>query len=363
VIGGATIVMFGLVVVRMIGLARAQEAAAGRESALRESVLRTESEVRLGALVQHSSDVILVLTSDMAVEYASPSVRQVLGYDVADFVGRRFLDAVPEEDRALVESALGGLLARASAPRRRSSFASAIAMVACCTPSVCSPTCWSTPRLAGSWSTCAMSPSASSSKSRLTYQAFHDPVTDLANRALFRDRVEHALSRRGDASRSLAVLFLDLDDFKIVNDTFGHDAGDRVLQTISTRLRSALRESDTVARLGGDEFAVLLEDVAHETAISEIVARAARDHQRSPVVDGREVRRVQHRDRRRTLDRTTSGHPPRSTSCCATPMSRCTRRRPPTATRSATSSRRCTRPWSSSSRCARTSRRRSRPTS
>ncbi len=68
------------------------------------------------------------------------------------------------------------------------------------------------------------------------------------------------------------MLFLDLDDFKTINDTFGHDAGDRVLQTISARLRSALRESDTAARVGGDEFAVLLEDVANETAVSEIVA-------------------------------------------------------------------------------------------
>ena len=106
---------------------------------------------------------------------------------------------------------------------------------------------------------------------QLTYQAFHDPVTDLANRALFRDRVEHALSRRRDDSRTLAVLFLDLDDFKAVNDTFGHAAGDRLLQTVSSRLRSALRMGDTVARLGGDEFAILLEDVANETTVSEIV--------------------------------------------------------------------------------------------
>ena len=75
VIGAAAIVMFGLVVVRMIGLARAQEAAAKRESVLRETVLRTASEVRLGALVEHSSEVILLLASDTTVEYASPSIR------------------------------------------------------------------------------------------------------------------------------------------------------------------------------------------------------------------------------------------------------------------------------------------------
>ena len=71
---------------------------------------------------------------------------------------------------------------------------------------------------------------------QLTYQAFHDPITDLANGALFRDRLEHALSRRGEASRSIAVLFLDLDDFKVINDTLGHNTGDRVLRAISERL-------------------------------------------------------------------------------------------------------------------------------
>jgi diguanylate cyclase (GGDEF)-like protein len=107
---------------------------------------------------------------------------------------------------------------------------------------------------------------------QLTYQAFHDPVTGLANRALFRDRVVHALSLRGDVNRCLAVLFIDLDDFKTINDTLGHDAGDRVLRAISTRLRSGLRDGDTAARLGGDEFAVLLEDAPNEAGVSEIAA-------------------------------------------------------------------------------------------
>jgi diguanylate cyclase (GGDEF)-like protein len=124
---------------------------------------------------------------------------------------------------------------------------------------------------------------------QLVHQAFHDPMTGLANRPLFRDRVIHALTRRGNANRCLAVLFLDLDDFKIINDTFGHDAGDRVLQTISTRLLSALRESDTAARLGGDEFAVLLEDVANETDVSEIVADLLGVISAPLSLDGKEV--------------------------------------------------------------------------
>jgi diguanylate cyclase (GGDEF)-like protein/PAS domain S-box-containing protein len=289
VIGGATIVMVGLVVVRMIGLARTHASAAERESVLQEIVLRTASEVRLSALVQHSSDVILLLSSDMAVEYASPSVRQVLGYDVAEFIGRRFVDAVPEEDQARVESALSGLLARTSSPSDVFEFRmrhrdGRLLHTECLFTNLLTQAA-----VGGIVVNLRDITERKQFEEQLTYQAFHDPVTALANRALFRDRVAHALSRRSNASRCLAVLFLDLDDFKIVNDTFGHDAGDRVLQIISTRLRSALRESDTAARLGGDEFAVLLEDVANETGVSEIVAELLELISAPLRLDGRET--------------------------------------------------------------------------
>jgi diguanylate cyclase (GGDEF)-like protein/PAS domain S-box-containing protein len=289
VIGAAAIVMFGLVVVRMIGLARTQEATAERERLLLESALRTEGEVRLAALVQHSSDVILVLASDMGVEYASPSVRQVLGYEVSDFVGRRLSDYVPDEDRVLVASALGGLLARTPGPSEAFEFRirhrdGRLLHTECLFTNLLEHVA-----VGGIVINLRDMTERKQFEEQLTYQAFHDPVTDLANGALFRDRVEHALRRRGEDSRSLAVLFLDLDDFKIINDTFGHDAGDRALQTISTRLRSALRESDTAARVGGDEFAVLLEGVAHETDVSEIVAELLEIISAPMWLDGREA--------------------------------------------------------------------------
>jgi diguanylate cyclase (GGDEF)-like protein len=94
----------------------------------------------------------------------------------------------------------------------------------------------------------------------LRYQAFHDPLTGLANRLLFRDRLEHAAAIRHREGATLTVLFLDLDDFKLVNDRLGHAAGDALLVDVAERLRACLRQGDTVARLGGDEFAVLLED-------------------------------------------------------------------------------------------------------
>ncbi|MBV9411510.1 MAG: PAS domain S-box protein, partial [Acidimicrobiia bacterium] len=106
---------------------------------------------------------------------------------------------------------------------------------------------------------------------RLAHQALHDPLTELPNRALFLDRLALALARLHRRRSSMVVLFADVDRFKIVNDSLGHDAGDRLLVALSRRLRDVLRPGDTLARFGGDEFAVLCEDVPEHdvTGIAE----------------------------------------------------------------------------------------------
>src|SRR3954449_3031950 len=117
-------------------------------------------------------------------------------------------------------------------------------------------------------------------EARLTHQALHDDLTGLPNRALFLDRLGQALPRLGRHATSLAVLFLDLDKFKAVNDVLGHAAGDELLRAVAARLEGILRAGDTAARLSGDEFAVLCEDVAgerHAIGVAERVAEALRD--------------------------------------------------------------------------------------
>ena len=109
----------------------------------------------------------------------------------------------------------------------------------------------------------------------LAHQALHDALTGLPNRALFLDRLELALARSQRRRSSVAVLFLDLDRFKLINDSLGHDAGDRVLIDVGARLQNALRPGDTVARFGGDEFTALCEDVPSERAVLAIAERMA----------------------------------------------------------------------------------------
>ncbi|HKO29191.1 MAG TPA: EAL domain-containing protein [Solirubrobacteraceae bacterium] len=119
-------------------------------------------------------------------------------------------------------------------------------------------------------------------------QAVHDPLTGLPNRVLFVDRLEHALARLGRAESLCAILFLDLDHFKLVNDSLGHHVGDELLTAAAPRLKQALRSSDTVARFGGDEFGILLEDIASERDAIETAERIAAIFARPFVLSGSE---------------------------------------------------------------------------
>jgi diguanylate cyclase (GGDEF)-like protein len=113
-------------------------------------------------------------------------------------------------------------------------------------------------------------------EAQLSQQGLRDPLTGLANRALFTNRVEHALERRARYRQSVAVLFVDLDDFKAVNDKLGHAAGDQLLRAAAARLLECVRSADTAARIGGDEFAVLLEAAPSADEAPEVAERILR---------------------------------------------------------------------------------------
>jgi diguanylate cyclase (GGDEF)-like protein len=126
-------------------------------------------------------------------------------------------------------------------------------------------------------------------KEQLHHQAFHDLLTGLPNRALFMDRLEHALTRANRRGSKVAVLFADLDNFKVINDSLGHKVGDQLLIAVAERLKTHLRPEDTAARLGGDEFTILAEDIASAGEVVQIAERIAELLQPPIALDGQEV--------------------------------------------------------------------------
>jgi len=123
----------------------------------------------------------------------------------------------------------------------------------------------------------------------IRHQAFHDALTGLPNRLLLQDRLEHAIEVARRENSHLAVMFIDLDRFKIVNDSLGHDAGDQLLVTVTARLKEGMRRSDTIARLGGDEFVVILTDFASSAEVAEVAEKIVAQMSDPTTLKGHEV--------------------------------------------------------------------------
>jgi diguanylate cyclase (GGDEF)-like protein/PAS domain S-box-containing protein len=126
-------------------------------------------------------------------------------------------------------------------------------------------------------------------ESKLIHDALHDPLTGLANRVLLRDHLERALARLGRSRGMVALLFVDLDDFKRINDSFGHAAGDQILAHVADRLTSAVRADDVVGRQSGDEFAVLLNEVRNEAEATALAERVMTELRRPIQLGARSI--------------------------------------------------------------------------
>jgi diguanylate cyclase (GGDEF)-like protein/PAS domain S-box-containing protein len=232
-----------------------------------------QNEARFRSLVQHSSDVILIIQTDGTIRFVSPSATQVFGYDPATMLRQTVSELLHPDDR-----------------ERAATFFRDAAKA----PGVTGPVELRFRQPDGSWlhaeilatnllrdasvKGIVLNTRDVSERKRLeeqlTHQAFHDPLTGLANRALFRDRVSHALALAQRRGHPITVLFLDLDDFKMVNDSLGHAEGDRLLIAAAERFLSCARSTDTVARLGGDEFAILIEGAEGREGLLERLTAA-----------------------------------------------------------------------------------------
>jgi diguanylate cyclase (GGDEF)-like protein/PAS domain S-box-containing protein len=230
-----------------------------------------ESEQRFRALVHHASDVFTVIGADAVIRYQSPAIGQVLGYPAEGIIGRSFLDLIDPQDqdvaRQLFERSrlhpgvptVGEVRMRpredAQAPRHFEMTATDLLDDATVRGLVLNYRDITERVLY---------------EQQLSQQAFHDALTGLPNRALFQDRLEHALRQRG---QTVGMLFVDLDHFKVVNDSLGHDAGDQLLRDVAQRLAGCLREGDTLARLGGDEFTVLMPGIGGPQDAAVVASR------------------------------------------------------------------------------------------
>ena len=234
--------------------------------------LLARNEARFRALVQNSSDVVAVIDENAFFTYVSPSIFGMLGYKPDELLGTSALALLPPDD---VTSALRSHSQALAAAFEQTSAELRVR------------------NRDGSWHTVDMKitdlrdePAVEgivlnardvtvrkALEQDLRTQALHDALTGLGNRNMFTDRVTHALQRRHDRDRVIAVLCIDLDDFKTVNDSLGHEVGDELLVLVAERLSSCLRESDTASRLGGDEFAILLDSAFNEREVAGVAGR------------------------------------------------------------------------------------------
>ncbi len=282
----------------LTGLAFARQMVSNRENVriLAESKAK-ESEARFRALVQHSSDVITIVDSDSTIRYVSPAVASVFGYESRQIVGTRLADLVHPDE------VLGALQFLNEIALTRSTHGEGSARSTTLTRE------WRLRHANGNWLTVDSvgtnlleEPMVQGIvlntrdvterrviEEQYMHQAFHDPLTDLANRTLFLYQVGHALARGVRHVHPVTVLFLDLDNFKTVNDSLGHAAGDHLLIDAARRLAALVRDSDLIARLGGDEFAVLVEDASSEQEVLLMAERIATALANPFVLHGKEV--------------------------------------------------------------------------
>jgi diguanylate cyclase (GGDEF)-like protein/PAS domain S-box-containing protein len=240
------------------------------------------------SLVHYCSDIVAILEDDGSIRYVSPSVERMLGYRPDDLIGKSAFDYVHPENIEFVSSSFAKAqeISGVRPPmefRVRAGDASWRHVEVICNNR------FSDSDVQGMIVNARDVTRRKRAEEQLRYQALHDPLTDLPNRRLFVDRLQHALRRtRRRPERQAAVLFMDLYNFKVINDSVGHETGDKLLVGVAERLRSLLRPNDTLARFGGDEFTVLIEDT-EDPADAVRVAERIVDGFREPfVLDGQE---------------------------------------------------------------------------
>ncbi len=251
----------------------AQQAALAVERImLSREIIRQSGEAYFRTLVQDTSDAILIIRDDGTIEYATPSAASIFG-DIA-VEGSYLWDLVKDGEGQAVARALARMREHPASYYEdlritRRDGVSVHVQVRCSDLRADST-------VGGLVLTLRDVTEQRQLEEELKHRAFHDALTGLPNRLLFQDRAAHEVARTQRNGTTAGVLFVDLDDFKVVNDTMGHSVGDELLVAAGVRLASVGRACDTAARLGGDEFALLIEDVADSAGVDAFAERIVR---------------------------------------------------------------------------------------
>jgi diguanylate cyclase (GGDEF)-like protein/PAS domain S-box-containing protein len=250
-----------------------QAALAVERVELSQQVIRQRGQALFRTLVQDASDVILIVGEDRRVRYATPSAAGIFGDVTVE--GARLTDLVAVAAREDVERVLDLMLTLSGGGGESPGYLLEIERLD--GGSAMIEIRWTDmradPTVGGLVLTLRDVTEQHGLQEELEYRAYHDALTGLPNRTLFAREAQGALDAARATGRTAGVLFVDLDDFKIVNDTMGHSVGDELLVAVAARLSSAVRQSDTAARLGGDEFALLIDDAADPEAVDAFADR------------------------------------------------------------------------------------------
>jgi len=240
---------------------------------LTEQALQQRSESRLSALIKNASDVVCIVGVDGTIHFMSPSVGRTFGYEPDALLDTALPAIVEPDEHQRLQAFVAAIAAQPPGQPLNGEFHVRHASGRWCDVEALGTNLLGDEHITGIVLNIRDISERKSFEAELEHQAFHDTLTGLPNRALLRNRVEHALASQRRNGMPVAVLFLDVDDFKNVNDSLGHDAGDEALRELGRRLEDCMRPVDTAARLGGDEFAVLVQEAESEMHSVDIAQR------------------------------------------------------------------------------------------
>ncbi len=218
------------------------------------------SEGRFKALTESAMDIVTVLDAEGFIRYQSPSVKHLLGYEPAAMIGLCQFDLVHREDAETMRGAFQQLLSRGQM-ERAVEFRVLRSDGEWRTLEAIGKNCLDVAEVRGIIVNTRDITDRKNIEERIQHLAYHDALTGLPNRSLMQDRVSQAIGRADRSTKRFAVMFIDIDNFKNINDTLGHDVGDELLRQVAARLIDSVRTHDTIARQGGDEFIVLLDQL------------------------------------------------------------------------------------------------------